>query len=229
MPLRATRGQEECAILKPFENYFDDPLPRGFDEHMPKDFNKTSVGSSILPLVTCPPPSFSSQEVIHRNPLESVFHIRGEFGDFAKDYYVVEFGPRSGIVAVSEGKILLIAQYRFLINGIAWEIPGGRVDSGETPAKAAQRECLEETGYLCSDLNPLVSFRPGLDNVENVNTIFYSESVQKAEPFVPDPAETLAIAWLPIEDCVTLVLEQKIIDCLTVSAILAYSCLSARR
>ncbi len=27
-----------------------------------------------------------------------------------------------------------------------WEFPGGKVEYGETPAEAAQRECLEETG-----------------------------------------------------------------------------------
>jgi len=190
---------------------------------------KTKVSSSVLPSVKSPSPRFSVPEVMHRNPLENVSRVHAEFDGFTKDYYVVEFGPRAGIVAVSEGKILLTAQYRFLIKGIAWEIPGGRVDDGETPAEAAQRECLEETGFFCTNLKPLVSFRPGLDNVENLNTVFYSEAVEERQPFVPDPAEALAIAWVPIEDCVTLVLEQKIIDCLTVSSVLAYRCLSAGR
>jgi 8-oxo-dGTP pyrophosphatase MutT (NUDIX family) len=190
---------------------------------------KTKVTSSLFPSVKSPSPRFSVPEVMHRNPLESVSRIHAEFDGFTKDYYVVEFGPRAGIVAVSQGKVLLIAQYRFLIKGIAWEIPGGRVDAGETPAEAAQRECLEETGFFCTNLKPLVSFRPGLDNVENLNTVFYSEAVEERQPFVPDPAEALAIAWVPIEDCVTLVLEQKIIDCLTVSSVLAYRCLIAGR
>jgi len=185
---------------------------------------KTEVASSQLPSVMSPQPRCSAPALIHRNPMESVSHVRAEFGDFAKDYYVVEFGPRAGIVAVSEGKVLLTAQYRFLINGIAWEIPGGRVDDGETPIGAAQRECLEETGFFCTDLRPLVSFRPGLDNVENLTSVFYSECVEERRSFTPDPAEVLAIAWVPIEECVTLVLEQKIIDCLTVSAVLAYRC-----
>lgn len=203
--------------------------PGRFDHCMSDRSTKTKVSSSVLPSVKSPSPRFSVPEVMHRNPLENVSRVHAEFDGFTKDYYVVEFGPRAGIVAVSEGKILLTAQYRFLIKGIAWEIPGGRVDDGETPAEAAQRECLEETGFFCTNLKPLVSFRPGLDNVENLNTVFYSESVAERHPFVPDPAEALAIAWVPIEDCVTLVLEQKIIDCLTVSSVLAYRCLSAGR
>jgi ADP-ribose pyrophosphatase len=155
--------------------------------------------------------------------------VRADFGGFSKDYYIVEFGPRAGIVAAAQGKVLLTAQYRFLINGISWEIPGGRVDEGESPIEAAQRECLEETGFHCDDVKPLISFRPGLDNVENMNWIFYSESVSERKPFTPDPAEALAIAWVPIEDCAELVLNGHIEDCLTVSAVLAYSWLFRRR
>jgi 8-oxo-dGTP pyrophosphatase MutT (NUDIX family) len=190
---------------------------------------KTRAAAAALPSVTPPSPRFADPKELHRNPLETVTHVHAQFDGFTKDYYVVEFGPRAGIVAVSEGKILLTAQYRFLIRGMAWEIPGGRVDDGESPEEAAQRECLEETGFFCSGLKPLITFRPGLDNVENLNSVYYSESVEERRPFAPDPAEALAIAWVPIEECVSLVLERKIIDCLTVSSVLAYSCLTAKR
>jgi 8-oxo-dGTP pyrophosphatase MutT (NUDIX family) len=93
--------------------------------------------------------------------------------------------------------VLPIAQYLYLINGIAWEIPGGHVDERETPMEASQREYLEETGFFYDDLKLLVCFRPGLDNVANLNSIFYSESVEERWPFMLDPAEALATGGCP--------------------------------
>ena len=93
--------------------------------------------------------------------------------------------------------VLLIPQYLYLINGFAWEISGGHVNERETTMEAAQRECSEETGFFYDDLKPLVCFCPGLDNVANLNSIFYSESVEERWPFTLDLAEALAMACCP--------------------------------
>jgi 8-oxo-dGTP pyrophosphatase MutT (NUDIX family) len=182
-----------------------------------------------LPDVRARSPRVRQRQTLHRNPFQTVERVQADFDGFAKDYYVVDFGARAGIVAVRDGKVLLTAQYRFLIDRAAWEIPGGQIGSSESPPVAAQRECLEETGFFCSDPRPLVFYRPGLDNVENPTHVFYSETVEERHPFVPSPAEVLALAWLPLDDCVSRVFEGEIMDCLTVSAVLAYRCLVARR
>ncbi len=180
-----------------------------------------------LPAVSVPSPRVARREVLHRNPRQTVYAVRAEFDSFTKDYYVVEAGPRAAIVPVRGGNVLLTAQYRFLIDRVAWEIPGGRVDPGETPEEAGQRECLEETGVFCADLKPLVRYRPGLDTVDNLTSVFYSETVEERRPFAPNPAEVLALAWLPVDHCVSLVLQGRIVDALTISALLAYHCLKA--
>ena len=51
------------------------------------------------------------------------------------------------ILIEQNGKVLLTRRINDPHHG-AWTLPAGFVDAGEDPARAAERECLEETG-LC--------------------------------------------------------------------------------
>jgi 8-oxo-dGTP diphosphatase len=55
--------------------------------------------------------------------------------------------PKVAVVALvlNESKILLARRANPPQQGL-WTLPGGFVDAGEDPARAAERECLEETG-----------------------------------------------------------------------------------
>lgn len=158
----------------------------------------------------------------YSNRFMDVRHTRADFGAFQKDYYVVDLGPRAGIVALRDGCVLMTRQYRFLIDGYSWEIPGGRVDAGETPEVAAVRECVEETGIRCIDLKPLVVYYPGLDNFDNRTTLFCSEKVEVAAPFVADDSEVVEISWIPVKTCLDMTFRGEILDALTVAGLLAY-------
>jgi 8-oxo-dGTP pyrophosphatase MutT (NUDIX family) len=157
----------------------------------------------------------------YNNRFMDVRHTRADFGSFSKDYYVVELGPRAGIVALRDGCVLMTRQYRFLIDGYSWEIPGGRVDVGESPEVAAVRECVEETGIRCDDLKPLVTYYPGLDNFDNRTTLFISEKSEVAAPFVADDSEVVEIRWLTMDACMDMIFRGEILDALTVTGLLA--------
>jgi len=59
-----------------------------------------------------------------------------------------------------DGRVVLVRQFRYAAQKPLWELVAGSLEPGETPAQAAQRELLEETGYRAQSLKPLFSFYP---------------------------------------------------------------------
>jgi ADP-ribose pyrophosphatase len=136
---------------------------------------------------------------------------------------VVHFGPRVGVLVADGEDILLVRQYRFLVDGPSWEIPGGKVEEGETPEQAATRECLEETGLTCRDFEKLLVYYPGLDNVQNRTTVLHARSFERRDAFISQDNEVQEITWLPLTQCLAMISSEEILDALTVTAILGYA------
>lgn len=65
------------------------------------------------------------------------------------DFYVLEMRPWVNIIALTpQEKVVMIHQYRHGTEAVGLEIPGGVVEPDDaSPAAAARRELVEETGY----------------------------------------------------------------------------------
>jgi ADP-ribose pyrophosphatase len=64
------------------------------------------------------------------------------------DWDVIEGPDIVAVVALTtEDDVILVREYRQGPAQVLHELPGGIVDPGESPAEAAARELLEETGY----------------------------------------------------------------------------------
>jgi 8-oxo-dGTP pyrophosphatase MutT (NUDIX family) len=161
------------------------------------------------------------RRIVYRNRYHHIYRQTADFGDFKKEYFVNKYRPRAAVVAERDGMILLVRQYRLIIDGLSWEIPGGQVDEGESPAKAAARECIEEAGVRCRALRPLVFFHTGVDNLYNPTHVFYSRDCAVARN-IEDRHEVERLAWVPIGRCRKMLRDGKIIDGLSVTALLAY-------
>jgi ADP-ribose pyrophosphatase len=78
------------------------------------------------------------------------------------------------LVPITEqNEIVMIRQYRHGSQRVTLEIPGGMVDVGEEPWKAAARECHEETGYVVKTPYSLGELNPNPALFNNSLHTFY--------------------------------------------------------
>jgi 8-oxo-dGTP pyrophosphatase MutT (NUDIX family) len=72
-----------------------------------------------------------------------------------RNWEAVERVNCNGIIAVvpvtKNGELLLIRQFRPVVNNFVVEFPAGLNDKGESLVNAARRELIEETGYTADD------------------------------------------------------------------------------
>ncbi|MBP1999475.1 ADP-ribose pyrophosphatase [Paenibacillus shirakamiensis] len=113
------------------------------------------------------------------------------------------------VLAVREGKLLLVNQYRQAMGRCELEIPAGKLEVGEDPMEAAQRELKEETGYDCSKIRLLHSFytSPGFadeiihlylaeDLIEGASSPDEDEFVEVHEADLAEVKKYVADGWI---------------------------------
>jgi 8-oxo-dGTP diphosphatase len=62
------------------------------------------------------------------------------------------------VVRDGDGRVLLAERTRGQVAAGFWELPGGKIDPGESPADAAARELREETGVVALALRPRITY-----------------------------------------------------------------------
>lgn len=60
----------------------------------------------------------------------------------------------------SADQIVLVRQYRYVIDRWIWELPAGSLEAGEDPEQGARRECREEVGVEAAGVEHLGAFYP---------------------------------------------------------------------
>ncbi len=96
-------------------------------------------------------------------------------------YYVLQTLDYVSILATTiEGQVLLVKQYRPVVEHVTLELPSGHIDNGESPEQAARRELLEETGYQVQELELLGTLAPDVGRLGNRLWCFFAPRVMPA-------------------------------------------------
>ena len=78
-----------------------------------------------------------------------------------------------------------------------WVLPKGKLDAGETPRVAAQREVLEETGHdaVVGEFLGTLAYEVGV----RIKIVHYWRMEADAEPSRPLMKDITAVEWLPLD------------------------------
>jgi ADP-ribose pyrophosphatase len=116
------------------------------------------------------------------------------------------------------GEVVLIEQYRHGIEGITLEIPGGMVDEDEDAKVAAERELIEETGYVPKEMILLGKCHPNPAIQQNWVYHYLATDCEKLHEPEFDATESVWTSLVPLDDIQNLIADGKITHSLVIAA-----------
>ena len=122
------------------------------------------------------------------------------------------------IPLTDEGRVLLIRQWRYGIEGVTLEIPGGVVEPGEDPAVTAVRELLEETGYQAGRVRQIGMVHPNPAIHNNRTYTFVAEDLTRIGPPEGDGEEEIELTSAALDEIPGLILDGTITHSLVIAA-----------
>ena len=131
---------------------------------------------------------------------------------------IVKHPGAVALIALYEGKMIVVEQYRKPLEKSQVEIPAGKLEPGEEPLEAAKRELVEETGFSCESLKHVCSFytSPGFAN-EQLHLYFAQQLTPGKDN--PDEDEFLDCFAITLDEAKELIAEGRISDAKTITAV----------
>ncbi len=126
-----------------------------------------------------------------------------------------------GILFKLGDKFVFEKQYRYAFNEEIIEIPAGKLEEGEIPLPAAERELLEETGYRPLEMVFLGDMYPTVGYSNEVIHLYYCEKAIKEERHL-DNDECIDLFMLSMEEIDELIASNKIKDSKSIAAVYLY-------
>ncbi len=118
----------------------------------------------------------------------------------SNDFFVMDTPDWVHVVALNkDGELVMVQQFRFGNEKLSWEVPGGLMESGESPIEAARRELREETGYTSEDAQVIAAISPNPAIQSNTCYFVLIRDAEKTVDLEWDEHEEILCKTLPVE------------------------------
>jgi len=124
-------------------------------------------------------------------------------------------GAAAVVPVKDDGTVVLIRQFRHAAGGFIYEIPAGKLHSGEDPLDCASRELEEEVGYRASSFELLFSIFTAPGFADEVIHVYKATGLTTGRQQL-DPDEVLDIIEMPLAEAVNKIEDGTIRDAKTI-------------
>jgi ADP-ribose pyrophosphatase len=128
-------------------------------------------------------------------------------------------GGALAIPVTSEGKLILVRQYRFAVQGRLLEFPAGTLETNEEPLETVKREIEEETGYRAHKWDKLGEFFLAPGYSDEILYAFLARDLEKLEtPPQHEEDEDIEIVFFTPEELETAIRDGQPVDGKTIAS-----------
>jgi|SRR5262245_36358997 len=115
----------------------------------------------------------------------------------------------------TDGRVVLVKQYRAAIERTTFELPAGGIEADEGPDAAARRECAEEIGRVPQRIERLGQWYSSPGFCDELMIFFRVSDLRQPpaeSPYRPDPDELIESYIVTLDEARAMVRRGEIID-----------------
>ncbi len=126
------------------------------------------------------------------------------------------------ILPIDKGNIVLVRQYRPVVERWLYELPAGGRKRGESDMECAKRELKEETGFTAKKMRYLFTSLPTVGYSTEKMHFYIASGLSKGLQEL-DNDEVMAVKEFTLKQALAMIRDGRIIDGKTIQGILYYS------
>ena len=120
---------------------------------------------------------------------------------------------------LANGDVVLLRNFRFVLNETLWELPAGTVEPNEPLLECAKRELLEETGYTATRWKSLGYLYASPGVLDEKLHLFVAEDLTPGQQQL-EPDEKIEPVIVPYAEAIQMCLHGEIKDAKTITTLL---------
>jgi 8-oxo-dGTP pyrophosphatase MutT (NUDIX family) len=137
-------------------------------------------------------------------------------------YGVVHFKHTAiGVLAIEQGEVYLVGQYRYTLGCYSWELPEGGCTPDEDHLSAAKRELLEETGLSAARWQLMGTAHLSNSVADELAVWFIATELTQGVQ-CPEGTEQLRVRRVPLPEAIDMALRGEITDAISLMALMQY-------